>query len=99
MVDLVNCPTNLSFFDIPSLYYYINLRSSKTCCFFSGDICIFFGISINFSYVCESVSELIPNEFFVILLVILLPIKSPVVSAVFWIALFEAVLCGYVADF
>ena len=59
----------------------------------------FFGISINFSYVCESVSELIPNEFFVILLVILLPIKSPVVSAVFWIALFEAVLCGYVADF
>ena len=35
---------------------------------------------------------------FVILLAILLPIKSPVASAVFWTALFEKVLSAYVTD-
>ena len=38
-------------------------------------------------------------ETLVILSAILLPIKSPVVSAVFWIALFEAVFIASVADF
>ena len=37
-------------------------------------------------------------ETFAVQLVILLPIKSPVASAVFWIALFEAVLGASVAD-
>ena len=35
----------------------------------------------------------------VILSAILLPIKSPVASAVFWIALFEAVFIASVVDF
>ena len=29
------------FFDIPLFHYYINLRSSTICCFFSGDMCLF----------------------------------------------------------
>ena len=37
-VDLVYCLTNLLFFYIPLLYYYINLRSSIIFCLFSGDI-------------------------------------------------------------
>ena len=38
-------------------------------------------------------------ETLVILSAILLPIKSPVASAVFWIALFEAVFIASVVDF
>ena len=38
-------------------------------------------------------------ETLVILSAILLPIKSPVASAVFWIALFEAVFIASVIDF
>ena len=38
-------------------------------------------------------------ETFVILSAILLPVKSPVASAVFWIALFEAVFIASVVDF
>ena len=53
----------------------------------------------------SSVSSLLCNsltgffDMLVILSAILLPIKSPVASAVFWIALFEAVFIGSVADF
>ena len=36
---------------------------------------------------------------FVLLSAILLPIKSPVASAVFWIALFDAVFMESVVDF
>ena len=50
------------------------------------------------SSVCESVSEFFRCEFFVIFLAILLPIKSPVASAVFGIAAFEAVLNASVAS-
>ena len=47
MIDLVYWPTNLLFFDIPILYYYISLRSSKifwryipfSRCFFIMLIC------------------------------------------------------------
>ena len=49
MVDLVYCPTNLLFFDIPVLYYYINLNSYKICCLSSGDIYLSLGISLSLS--------------------------------------------------
>ena len=84
MIDFVYCLTNLLFFDIPLLYYYINLRSSTIFCLSSGDIYLSLGISLPYSFVTvfESFySELL--EVFIILLAILLPIKSPVVSAVF----------------
>ena len=58
----------------------------------------FFGITVSLS----TVSELFcgePREIFVILVAILLPIKSPVASAAFLIALFEAFLSASVADF
>ena len=38
MVDLVCYSADLLFFDIPFLYYYINLNSSIICCFSSGDM-------------------------------------------------------------
>ena len=38
-------------------------------------------------------------DILVILSAILLPIKSPVASAIFWIALFEAVVIASVVDF
>ena len=84
MVDLLYYLTSLFFFDVTVLYYYINLRSSITFCLSSGDIYLSFGISLSCSFVI--VSELFCNErlgTFVILLAILLPIKSPVASAVF----------------
>ena len=45
MVDLADCLAVLLFFDIPLLYYHINLSSirSITCCLFSGDICLSIG--------------------------------------------------------
>ena len=85
------------------LYYHIiilaNLTSSIICCLFSGETYIFV-ITSNFSD-WESVSDqslIICCKLFVNLLVILLLIKWPVASALFWIALFEAVLSTYVAD-
>ena len=50
---------------------------------FSGDIYLSFGISADFSSVCEEDSELFCGEFFVILFATFLSIKSPVPSAVF----------------
>ena len=84
MVDLLYYLTSLFFFDVTVLYYYINLRSSIIFWLSSGDIYLSFGISLSCSFVI--VSELFCNErlgTFVILLAILLPIKSPVASAVF----------------
>ena len=46
MVDLTHCLTNLLFCDVPLLYYYTNLNSSKMCCLFSGDIYIYI-------YICK----------------------------------------------
>ena len=70
------------------------------CCLFSGDVYIFFGISVSFSYVfkcnlfeCNSFGGF---ETLAILWVVLLPIKSSVFSAVFWITLFEAVFIASV---
>ena len=98
MVDILCYLTNLLFFDIRLLYCYINLISSIIFCLFFQDICLSFGISLsNLSVIA---SELFWGEFFeafVILPALLLPIKSPVASAVFWIALFETVYNAFVA--
>ena len=74
--------SNLLFFGIPLLYYYINLNSSIICCLSFGDMYLSFGISLLVSFEGNSSS----CDFFetlVILSAILLPIKSPVASAVF----------------
>ena len=76
------CLPNLSFFDIPLLYYYTNLNSSIILCIFFGDICPFFGTSISSSFCeCDFLGDFL--ETLVILSAILLPIKSSVASAVF----------------
>ena len=90
MDDLVCYLTNLLFFDILLLDYYINLRSIVFC-LFSEDISLSLGIFLSYSIV--TVSELFLGEIleaFLILLAILLPLKSPVASAVFWISIFVA---------
>ena len=69
---------NLLFFDIPLFHYYNYHNSSIICCRFSGDKYLSFGISIlSFCTYLE--------DFFkcVIFSAILLPVKSPVSSAVF----------------
>ena len=95
------CLANLLVFDILLLYYYTDLNSSTICCPFSGDIYLSFGISISSltSLFCEFSSLEDFLEIFVILTAILLPIKSPVVSAVFGIALFKAIFFASVVDF
>ena len=86
MVDLMYRLTNFLFFDISLLFCYTNLNSSIICCLSSGDIYLFLGVALSTS---TSVSSLLCNylaDFFktrVILSAILLPIKSPVASAVF----------------
>ena len=99
MADLVYCLTNLLFFDIPLLYCYTNLNSSITCCLFSEDMYLSFGISISSLgvFFCSSLEYFF--QIFIILSAILLPIKSPVASATFWIALFEAVFIASIVDF
>ena len=84
MIDLVYHITNLSFFHIPLLYCYINLRSSIIFCLSSGDIYLSLDISLACSF--ETISELFRGEIFetfVIPVAILLPSKSPDPSAVF----------------
>ena len=91
MVDLMCRLSNLLFFGIP-LLYYVSFNSSIIFCLSFGEIYLSLGISLLTSF----------RDFFdalVILSAILLPIKSPVASAVFLIALFEAVFIASVADF
>ena len=71
--------TNLLFYDIQLLYYYINLISLIIFCLCPGDI----HISINSSSVFEKASELFCDELIVILFAILLTTKSPVVFTEF----------------
>ena len=76
--------TNLLLSDFPLLYYYINLRSSEIFYPSSGVIYLSSGMFLSSSSVVTS--ELFCDETFeafVILSAILLPIKSPVASAVF----------------
>ena len=66
---------------------------------FSGDVYLSFDVSdssLDLLF-CECVEDFL--EILVISSAILLPIKSPVASAVFWIALFEAVFIASVVDF
>ena len=83
----VYCLANLLFIDIPLLSSYTNLNSSIICFLFSADTYISFGNSNSF------LAWLFCGDFeiLVMLSVILSPIKVPVASAVFWIAVFEAV--------
>ena len=98
MVDLVYCLTSLLFFDIMLfyilLYYYTYQNLSIICCLPYGDLYLSFGFSVSHS----TVTEVFCRDFFVILLAIELPIKSPVVSTGFLIALFEVVLSVLPAD-
>ena len=93
---MVYCPIDLSLFSIPLLYYFLKLRSTIFA-FFSGVIYLYLGISLSFSVFSAlfvTVPKLFWNEVlvtFIMLSTILLPIKSPIASAVFWIVLFEVV--------
>ena len=93
---MVYYPIDLLFFNIPLLYYSIKLRSTIFA-FFSGGIYLCLGISLSFS-VFSALFVTVPKLFwdevlvtFIMLSTILLPIKSPIASAVFWIVLFEVV--------
>ena len=70
------------------------------CCLFSGDAYLFLWvvISTSSSLSRDSFVDFL-FETLVILSAISLPIKSPVASAVFWIALFEAVFIASIEDF
>ena len=98
MVDLVYCLRHLLLFDIPLLYYYINLRSSIIFCSFSWDIYLSLDIIILLSIVSEFFYGKVV-ETFAILAVILLRIQSLVAKVIFWIALFEAVLSASVGNY
>ena len=100
MFDLVCFRINFLFYDIPLIYHSNKLRSSIICCLFSEDIYIFVGISIEFSSVCESVSELVSDAFVLILLVILYyESNQQFLQLFFSIALFEAVLSASLEDY
>ena len=64
-------------------------------CLSSGDMHLFFGTSI--SSFCNSLEDFF--KMLVILSAILLPIKSPVASAVFYITPFEEVFVASVVHF
>ena len=93
MVHLLCRLIYLFIFDIRLLYYIIILILHHRL--FSGDI--YLSLSLSSLFVTELFySEVF--EIFVILSAILFPIKSPVASAVFLIALFEAFLSSSVVD-
>ena len=100
MVNLVYCLTNSLFFDIPLLYYYVNVRSLGVCYLISWDIHLSLSSPI-FCFSFITVPELFCGkvfETFMILSAILFLIKSPFISAAFKIALFEAVLNAFAAE-
>ena len=57
----------------------------------------FFGLSTSASWFDDSFADFF--ETLVILSAVLLPIESPVASAVFWIALFDALFIASAVDF
>ena len=91
MVDLMCRLSNLLFFGIPLLYYYISLNSSIIFRLSFGGIYLSFGISLLTSFncislLCDFFDALVTSfglGFAVILSAILLPIKSPAASAFF----------------
>ena len=103
MVDLMYYLTNLSFFDIPLLCYYINLEWWIICCLFGRYASFVWHFSIKsyifcFTFKCFWTILWWTSWYFVVTSAILLPAKSTVASAFFWIALFEAVLSASVTD-
>ena len=86
------------FSDIPSLYYF-NLSSSIISCLSSGGTYVFLSISLSCSLWLFLNYFVVNFLKLVILLATLLLIKSPVVSAVFGIAVLEEGICASVADF
>ena len=77
--------SNLLFFGIPLLHYYINLNSSTIFCLSCGDIYLSFSISLLASFEGKSLSCNSFGDFFEILVTlsaILLPIESSVASDV-----------------
>ena len=104
MVGLVYYLTNWLFIGVLSLTNTSILNHRQFLCLFSGEVYLSLGISLSFlifSIAFITVSELFCSqvlEAFVILLAILLPVISPVASAIFWIALFAVVLSASVAD-
>ena len=72
--------TNLLFFSIPLLYYYIDLNSSIIFCLSCGYICLSFGISLLTSFKCGSLAGFF--EILVIVSAIKLPARSLLASAV-----------------
>ena len=72
--------TNLLFFGIPLLYYYINLNSSIIFCLSCGDIYLSFGISLLAAFECDSLAGIFK---ILLLFAIVLPTKSQVASDVF----------------
>ena len=95
MLHFLYCLASSFFIYSIILYYSINLKSLIIFCYCSGDIHLSLNIYSLF------VSELLVVKVFETLvssLGISFPIKSPVASAVLWIAVFEAVLSASVAD-
>ena len=86
------------FSDIPSLYYF-NLSSSIISWLSSGGTYVFLSISLSCSLWLFLNYFVVNFLKLVILLATLLLIKSPVVSAVFGIAVLEEGICASVADF
>ena len=81
---------NLLFSGIPLSYYYINLNSSIICCLSFGDIYLSVAISLLASFGGNFLEfnfldffDVLECKSVVILSAVLLPIKSPVASAVF----------------
>ena len=91
--------TKFIIFDIPLLYYYINIRSSIIFCLSSWDICLSLGISLSCPFI--TLSELFCSELFenfVIISATSLLRKLLVGCAFFRIALSEVVLNASVID-
>ena len=85
MIDWAYCSISLLCFEIPLLYYYVNLGSLIICCLSPGDIYLSFSISL-YSISFLTISKLFRGELsenFVILSAILLLITLPFSSAVF----------------
>ena len=73
--------TDLLFFGIPLLYYYINLNSSIIFCLSCGDVYLSFGISLVTTFGYGSLVGFF--EILLILFAIIFPTKSPVALAFF----------------
>ena len=71
--------TNLLFFGIPLLYFYINLNSSIIFCLSCGDIYLSFGVSLIAAFECGSLAGFLKY----LQSAIKLPTRSPLASAVF----------------